>query len=1108
MSDILASPSRENVGPAAQGVPIVPGGPSPPRNPDDLPPHSPEPDLEGQEIRTAMRTAKASLTRRLRAYQGMLQRDYTQQELVDSYAQLLAACALLEGELVNWEQGGLDTGLEVYLDGIERVGTIRTLISAQYEELLAGFVVNNSTITQSDYNQSQPAESLLGNSLPAESIISATEAAEIRAQLAAQEQADLRALRREARERQRALRAEAEAQELRRQEEALADLQEAREDALIIDQHRVRAEVNALLSGTGSGRGSRVGSSRRSSVRSRTGSVSSGMSSRRSLLSLHGLGRVPGQRRPGTRSPGVQNQRVDPPLENLAEEPAAEDAFHGVPHAEPQQAHNAPQVPAVEDTTPPSPVDARVVQVEVRGDGLAAAAPTDPARVHPDREVLALPVRRMAEGVTPRLEDRVQVPTPINVAGNANTPARQVEAPNPGADDPAQRPPGMQLDLDDDLRVIEETPQRVSHRFTIPPGRLAARPNAERQPAPAHPWVIDPPAAVRRPVVTVQADIHPQPVGQGRLLANQAPRRLVPMREEAPTPALGVSGRNNQQKTQTAREAASTLNAEALRALEVERQRAEAAERLAAAEERRAASMLKQLDAATKLSQVHGMTVNEARVQEGASKVFLETPTTVYPAKDFHPPGYQTVGYAQQQPTRHLALPPPAASLPVVPAPPRHNPVPPRSSNVNIPEGDTQNGRNSPLTNQNDYLAVIVQQNIRKDNPRKFSGCPLTYQEFLLDYQQCTAGLRGDPRACLNILRNMVEGKALQSINRSFVASNPQDALREALDILERSYGTARKQVRAQIEELKKRPSVSATEAGLLEFEGELIRCYRIMERCNRTHKLEEEGFLRAMLRKLPQYMQDKWESKVDDLRERGEDVEPSFQDLVMVVRREHRRKTGDINQWREEDKQQKKKEPKKDPKLAKVNATKVGGTPTGTGASVNNQDSGQNNPGPSSRRPKKPITCPCGLQAPHATLDHCPAYRQATDLDQRRGLIREHNRCFRCLGSGHFAKRCRKAGPCGVNNCGRSHHPSLHAGRGSGGPPGAPAGPQIPPPPPQVPFYGGQQYLPQQRVPPVLPAPQVGAAPVPLQQQQNPGTSPPIAPLNVQNPVSGPSNR
>ena len=126
---------------------------------------------------------------------------------------------------------------------------------------------------------------------------------------------------------------------------------------------------------------------------------------------------------------------------------------------------------------------------------------------------------------------------------------------------------------------------------------------------------------------------------------------------------------------------------------------------------------------------------------------------------------------------------------------------------------------------------------------------------------------------------------------------DPAVALRDALATLKRSFGTAEKQCRAQLEVLLALPKVKDTEAGLLKFEGDLDTCFRIMRRCNRTRDLDASQVLKCLFKKLPTYLQNRWDKEVL----KTPDQVPTYELLMKVVREEHDRKTSEINAWRED---------------------------------------------------------------------------------------------------------------------------------------------------------------------------------------------------------------
>ena len=222
--------------------------------------------------------------------------------------------------------------------------------------------------------------------------------------------------------------------------------------------------------------------------------------------------------------------------------------------------------------------------------------------------------------------------------------------------------------------------------------------------------------------------------------------------------------------------------------------------------------------------------------------------------------------------------------------PPKNNaqsetPSPSITSSTSSSEGDKQA----------DYMAFWLLQNISDCD--KFSGKSIDYPDFLLNYEQSTQRLKSDPDMCLRILVSLLEGRALKLVKPFLRNRRRAEALREALETLRLTYGTDRKQSRAQLDLLLGRPKVQATEAGLIDFYSELNSCWMVMQDCNRTKDLDAEHTLKSLFNKLPDYLQNKWDKEVD----KSPDQMPTYKLLMKVVLEEHRRKRGDLNQWREE---------------------------------------------------------------------------------------------------------------------------------------------------------------------------------------------------------------
>ena len=66
---------------------------------------------------------------------------------------------------------------------------------------------------------------------------------------------------------------------------------------------------------------------------------------------------------------------------------------------------------------------------------------------------------------------------------------------------------------------------------------------------------------------------------------------------------------------------------------------------------------------------------------------------------------------------------------------------------------------------------------------------------------------------------------------------------------------------------------------------------------------------------------------------------------------------------------------------------------------------------------------CPLGCEAKH--LAACPKYQRST-IDQRREIVKQNNRCQKCLRK-HHTNVCKKPDGLACNKCTRRHHRTHH---------------------------------------------------------------------------------
>ena len=896
-------------------------------NPDNVE----NPELSNQEeVLRAIATAKNLHTRRLNAYRALLTTPgYTRQMLVRARAELVTAGDNLATELDHYDALGLDPAAPVYVDGRHRVTEVHGIHDQTYQDRLNDFVQEDS-FTRSRTN----APSVRTTAQQSRGSITPTEARLLQENLAAQQQIDLRAIRRKRRaqlrqnqvdswrhemalrqeqeereaahrrrqeqirqaEEERALehQREVERREAEREEEArilqqrlreqeIADEIEAEEDELQAAHIRARLNVQAALSEAlpGSGGNNRPTGTVRSRGTSIRSYVQSLVAPRQSNLSP-----------------------VLPPLNDTF----TNFTFRSRPI---NTRSSPPQTPLVNDTPPGPPPCDRSPRSRPTGSVQISPAPLiPPANANEGPEFLNVSKLPPGPATNIQTQGTPNVPLTTEVLDEFFGPRLN----NQQTSSPRKSPSVQVLEEDREKIALEEKRLALEkQKFELEKQRVKHS-NA------------------------VQAEQHQSKLRQDQQKAqaesDQIERRAAALAAEA--------------------------EAEAKRSAELERQV-------------RLERELKELRVSSeRLSdRVQGpITRSNPRTEPAARSDSVSSQVNAQASRAF----VSTRAHQSE-------MPPPVV----------------RSS------GSRQSIAPSAAPSQGDYLAVLLQQRVRGDNPKKFSGEPLEFQEFLLDYEESTATIQHDPKLCFNILRGMLTGKALETISAATVADNPREALNEALDILESAFGTARKQCNALIDKLKQRPRITeVTESALLKFHSELLKCYRIMARCNRLVDLEGSEVLQSIFSKLPDYLQNIVEKR---------STRPTFKMIMDVVKEEHTWKTGDANYWRENirkqkreaNKQNEKKQEKPAPYSYKINALSH----------------------PSENFQKVPA-CLCAPPTFHSCVADCPAYQQTSARKEKMQLLKKLGVCYRCLTFGHMANRCPDGG-CQVKNCGRRHHPTLH---------------------------------------------------------------------------------
>lgn len=72
----------------------------------------------------------------------------------------------------------------------------------------------------------------------------------------------------------------------------------------------------------------------------------------------------------------------------------------------------------------------------------------------------------------------------------------------------------------------------------------------------------------------------------------------------------------------------------------------------------------------------------------------------------------------------------------------------------------------------------------------------------------------------------------------------------------------------------------------------------------------------------------------------------------------------------------------------------------------------------------KNPVKCKM-CNGPHGIWS-CEQFKRL-DLAQKWSFVRQTKLCYRCLGSGHYGRSCKRSRPCNIDSCAETHHRLLH---------------------------------------------------------------------------------
>lgn len=324
----------------------------------------------------------------------------------------------------------------------------------------------------------------------------------------------------------------------------------------------------------------------------------------------------------------------------------------------------------------------------------------------------------------------------------------------------------------------------------------------------------------------------------------------------------------------------------------------------------------------------------------------------------------------------------------------------PKQQRFDVPRGRSL----TPTRTRNsiDQLAATLEKmakpRLRHTDLPTFSGAASEWLPFKASYYDTTNMYNVSPAENLQRLRSCLKGEARETVAALLHAATEPDAV---MKTLEQCFGRPEVIIDKALDDLKKMPKPSASASDLNSFAIKIQNTICVLKTIDRKGYLYNPLLTREVLEKLSPHLRSRW---CDFACDNEGTAEPEIVMLSRFLMREADR------------------------------ALRYTYAPTTSAATAPHKKETR----PAITWKKKPNTvyttveeteedrCPSCKQS--HILTQCPKYKAMT-VDQRWELVKEHKICFKCAQKKHRRIMC-KARPCGVNQCRRPHHATLHQER------------------------------------------------------------------------------
>ncbi|XP_044745195.1 uncharacterized protein LOC123307057 [Coccinella septempunctata] len=288
-----------------------------------------------------------------------------------------------------------------------------------------------------------------------------------------------------------------------------------------------------------------------------------------------------------------------------------------------------------------------------------------------------------------------------------------------------------------------------------------------------------------------------------------------------------------------------------------------------------------------------------------------------------------------------------------------------------------------------------------------FSGAVNEWLPFYAAYRDSSQMYELTAAENLQRLRTCLKGEARDRVSALlYTAADPNVVMKT----LEQCFGRPEVIIDQALEELKKLPKPNSTAADLNSFAVKIQNIICVLKTIDRRGYLFNPMLTREVLDKLSPHLRSRWcDYAFDQEGSADPEIVVMSRFLMREADRALRYTYAPVTCAASTSKET------RPPVTVKSSANRNGqqGTVKKSATVYSTSEDGQ----------ERSNRCP-ECERDHV-LPECPKYKALT-VDQRWNLVREKRICFKCAQKKHRRFQCR-AKPCGVNECRRPHHSSLH---------------------------------------------------------------------------------